>query len=553
MQILNATKYNTTAVGKNTLLIHDTETPAITGFTFKTTPDTLLTFHSGGTAQWKLPLKAGETKVIEYLMHYGNSDAIRHQLDAWTTAFDEKFTQVKSIWELRWQSMFQPKNPLFSGCFPVLDTEDTLASRVYYTGPLTMLYLLNTNLPQHKKVILTGGPKWGATISFFWDNTEWSTVQAVTDPAQLKENILSWMKVDPSKFYGVDNFGGKGVGNPYSANYWALFQLVRSYLAVTGDYAFLKEKVEGKTILETLEHYATNGQRMALFGKPGYTDPMYKLADFGSDEWNLLECVPTYKQIVPSFNAGYIWMLREMADLYATAGDQAKADQLRNQATEMKGYLLKLYAGNGVWNCLYPDHKTIEVRHCLDFMFMGRYMAQDLSDTLKTEMIRFVDQELMTDHWMRAQSLLDVAAKNSDRPDHGPLGAYDGWPAGTMDAFVQMGYPEKALRFYRALEPVTYEGSWAQSHELWGDDKKNPKARVRIAERGWHARDAMAGIGMSQVMLKCFFGFNPDLQGRMIKEPGITHFNGTLRHVLFHGDYYTLTSDSGKISAEKEK
>lgn len=553
-QILNATKYNTSAAGKNTLLVHDTETPAITGFTFKTTPDTLVTFHSGGTAQWKLPLKAGETKVIEYLMHYGNSDdAVRHQLDTWTNAFDEKFTQVKSTWEQRWQSMFQPNNTLFSGCFPLLETEDTLASRVYYTGPLTMLYLLNTNLPQHKKVILTGGPKWGATISFFWDNTEWSTVQAVTDPAQLKENILSWMKVDPSKFYGVDNFCGKGVGNPYSANYWALFQLVRSYLAVTGDYAFLKEKVEGKTILETLEHYATNGQRMALFGKPGYTDPMYKLADFGSDEWNLLECVPTYKQIVPSFNAGYIWMLRETADLYATAGDQAKAEQLRNQATELKGYLLKLYAGNGVWNCLYPGNKTIEVRHCLDFMFMGRFMAQDLGDTLKTEMIKFVDQELMTDHWMRAQSLLDVAAKNSDRPDHGPLGAYDGWPAGTMDAFVQMGYAEKALRFYRALEPVTYEGSWAQSHELWGDDKENPRAKVRIAERGWHARDAMAGIGMSQVMLKCFFGFNPDLQGRMIKEPGAIPFKGTLRHVLFHGDYYTLISVGGKINAAKEK
>ncbi|HEY5747825.1 MAG TPA: hypothetical protein VIU12_17245 [Chryseolinea sp.] len=553
-QVLDAPKYNTSPAGKNTLLVHDTETPAITGFTFKTTPDTLLTFHSGGTAQWKLPLKPGETKVIEYLMHYGNSDnAVSQHLNTWSTAFDEKFTQVKSVWEQRWQSMFQPKNSLFSGCFPVLETEDTLASRVYYTGPLTMLYLLNTNLPQHKKVILTGGPKWGATISFFWDNTEWSTVQAVTDPAQLKENILSWMKVDPSRFYGVDNFGGKGVGNPYSANYWALFQLVRSYLAVTGDYAFLKEKVEGKTILETLEHYATNGQRMALFGKPGFTDPMYKLADFGSDEWNLLECVPTYKQIVPSFNAGYIWMLRETADLYATAGDQAKADQLRNQATEMKGYLMKLYAGNGVWNCLYPDNKTIEVRHCLDFMFMGRFMAKDLSDTMKTEMIKFVDQELMTDHWMRAQSLLDVAAKNSDRPDHGPLGAYDGWPAGTMDAFVQMGYPEKALRFYRSLEPVTYEGSWAQSHELWGDDKEKPTAKVRIAERGWHARDAMAGIGMSQVMLKCFFGFNPDLQGRMIKEPGTTHFNGTLRHVLFHSDYYTLTSVGGKISAEKEK
>src|SRR5690606_25829636 len=126
------------------------------------------------------------------------------------------------------------------------------------------------------------------------------------------------------------------------------------------------------------------------------------------------------------------------------------------------------------------DNKTIQVRHCLDFMFMGRYLANDFSDQMKKEMIDFVERELMTDHWMRAQSLLDIASQNSDRPDHGPLGAYDGWPAGTMDAMVQMGYGQKALEFYRAIEPVTYEGSWAQAHELWGDDKENAKAKVRI-------------------------------------------------------------------------
>ena len=60
------------------------------------------------------------------------------------------------------------------------------------------------------------------------------------------------------------------------------------------------------------------------------------------------------------------------------------------------------------------------------------------------------------------------------------------------------------------------KGTWAQAHELWGKNKRNKKAKVRIAERGWHARDALAGIGMSQVMLKGFFGFNPDVNGNPI-------------------------------------
>ena len=459
---------------------------------------------------------------------------------------------MKSIWENKWNEIFKPNNTLLSGTFPVLETEDTLARRVYYTGPLTMLYLLNTNLPQHKKVVLTGGPKWGATISFFWDNTEWSTMQAVADPVQLKENLKSWITVDPSKNYGLDNFGGKGVGNAYSANYWALFQLMRSYLTVTKDYDFLDEVINGKTVLQTLEHYATNWERISSFGKPGTTAEVFKLGDFGSDEWNLLECVPTYKHIVPSFNAGYIWMMRETASFYKMTGDNGKAEALATKANEMVPLLMKLYAGNGVWNCLYPDQKTVEVRHCLDFMFMGRYLADDLSASMKTEMMSFVEQELMTDHWMRAQSLLDVAAQNSDRPDHGPLGAFDGWPAGTMDAMVQMGYAQKALDFYRAIEPVTHEGSWAQAHELWGDDKEYSKAKVRIAERGWHARDAMAGIGMSQVMLKCFFGFNPDAAGNIINQPRDIEFDGKLHHVLYGGKYYSITRHNGQISFEEE-
>ena len=552
-EILSSRKYAATVDG-STLLIHDSESDAVTAFNFISEPDSLSSLNSGGVARWNLRLKPGEKTILKYFMTYADSDTvIEDNIRIWNKSFDKKFDDVKAIWEHRWSEVFKPNNTLLSGTFPVLETEDTIANRVYYTGPLTMLYLLNTNLPQHKKVILTGGPKWGATISFFWDNTEWSTMQAVVDPEQLKENLRTWIKIDPSTYYGIDNFGGKGVGNAYSANYWALFQLIRSYLNVTGDYNFLKEEIEGKTVLETLEHYATNWERISSFGNPGNTDDVFKLGDFGADEWNLLECVPTYKHIVPSFNAGYIWMMRETASFYKLAGDNVKAEALTSKANEMLPLLMKLYAGNGVWNCLYPDKKTIEVRHCLDFMFMGRYLANDLSGPMKKEMIDFVERELLTDHWMRAQSLLDSAAENSDRPDHGPLGAYDGWPAGTMDAMVQMGYGQKALDFYRAIEPVTYEGSWAQAHELWGDDKENAKAKVRIAERGWHARDAMAGIGMSQLMLKCFFGFNPDAEGNIIKPVPDVQFNGKMRHVLYAGKYYTITRKGGQVSFEEEK
>ncbi len=86
-----------------------------------------------------------------------------------------------------------------------------------------------------------------------------------------------------------------------------------------------------------------------------------------------------------------------------------------------------------------------------------------------------------------------------------------------MDALTGMGYPGKALDFYHAIEPVTNEGIWSQAHELWGPGKETKKAKVRIAERGWHNRESSGGISISQVMLKDFFGFYPEIDGDVLK------------------------------------
>lgn len=551
-EILNSDKFDTEIEG-NTLIISDKETNAVTGFTILNKDAGITKYNSGGTLLLNGELKAKESLQIKYIMAYGdNTETVKAELSSFEKNFNNEFKSIKTQWEDKWQQLFKPNNEILSGTFPVLKTDDEKAKKVYYTGPLTMLYLTHTNLPQHKKVFLTGGPRWGASITFFWDITEWSTLWATVDPEMMKEHLSSWISIDPSKYYGQDNFGGKGVGNGYSANYWALFQMIRAYITISGDNEFLNQEIEGKTIIQHLEHYATNWERISIYGQDGANDDLYKLADFGDDEWNLLECVPTYKHIVPSFNAGYIWMMRETAAFYSKLGENEKAEHLSTQAKQMIERLLKLYAGDGVWYSLYPNDEKIEVRHCLDFMFLGRYLPNDIPKDIKAEMMEFAYRELITDNWMRAQSLKDVAAERSDRTDHGPLGAFDGWPAGTMDALTQLGFPNKALDFYHAIEPVTYEGAWAQAHELWGENKRKKNAKVRIAQRGWHNRESSSGIAMSQVMLKNFFGFYPSINGEPLQKINNLNFEGTLYHVKYAGEYFTLISKNGKVEMIKE-
>jgi len=67
-----------------------------------------------------------------------------------------------------------------------------------------------------------------------------------------------------------------------------------------------------------------------------------------------------------------------------------------------------------------------------DFISVVTSIAEDLPAAMRKEMMAFVKRELLTQNWMRALSLKDISllhpSVNSDRKDHGPLGAYDGWP-----------------------------------------------------------------------------------------------------------------------------
>ena len=121
-----------------------------------------------------------------------------------------------------------------------------------------------------------------------------------------------------------------------------------------------------------------------------------------------------------------------------------------------------------------------------------------------------------------------------------------------MDALVQLGFPNKALDFYKAITPVTNEGIWAQAHELYGENKKQKNASIRIAQRGWHNRESSAGIAISQVMLKNFFGFYPNMEDQIIQTNNNFNFNGQLHHVKYKNEYYRLEAVNGEVKMIKE-
>ncbi len=471
--------------------------------------------------------------------------------------FESQWSRAKQVWEERWNAAFTPGNKFFSGNAPLLVTGDAAVREIYYRSVLTLLVLLRTNAWSHRTFITSGER---GKIVYYWDTSLFSTIFALLEPRTMKEQVKFFLEQDPHK--GADlGFGDRRPASPakiavtegwdlhgYAANDVSIFRLACSYLSVTGDSAFLSERIADRTVLERLRTLATNWKKLLL-------DPADQLADYGG-AGNLLECVPTYIHKVPSFNAANAMMMRELAAILEQSGDFDEAGSLRKQANQISLAVLKLYVpGAGVWCSVHRDGTRVEMRHCYDFASIGRFMPGDLPKKVRDEMVAFVRRELLTERWMRAQSLLDVAAARSDRPDHGPMGAYDAWPAVTVDAMCNLGNWQEGISFLRRTRTAVYEGVYAQARELYGPDKLQPNAAVRIAQRRGCMRECCSGGAFAETIVTTLFGYRPS-PGRKLElfEPKVSReFEGELRHVRHGLDLYTVQSKATGLSLKLEE
>jgi hypothetical protein len=547
----NAEDYRASlAASGKLLLIRDTKTPAETAFAFRHKPDALESDGHQGTATWNVRLAPAKTADLDLVMAFGEPGKAEPRVTRWAKQFDAVFGDAKRLWEQRYAQVFTPHNGFFQGNLPVLGTEDPAIRRNYYMGVVTMLLMLRDQLPYSPRVFLAGGPRYGASVMFIWDTGMMDTLFALLEPGVMREYVMKTLQWDLDECLAFDYYGNRAFGYRYVANYPMLFRIATTYLRVTGDRAFLHRTVSSQTVLEHLDRLALH-YRDYLMADGG-------LADFGGDPWHFLECVPTYIHATAGFNAAYVTMLRDMADLYEFEGKKSLAEQRRAAAEKLvRAIYPQLYvAGKGFWQSRYPDGRQFDMRHCLDFQFVAQGIGQDLPAPVRKEMRDFVTKELLMKNWMRAESLQDPAAEQSDRPDHGPMGAYSGWPPETVDGLCHLGFWKDALDFYRRCAAATHEGAFSQGAEFYGPRKKEYDAPVRIATAGTICREAVCGAGFTDVMIRAVFGFHPSLN---LNRPSPLWaadqdrtFSARLEHVRWGNRLITIVSGPGGLSVEKE-
>jgi len=510
----------------------------------------------GQFAEWQVNAAPSESREIRFLMYVGEPGKPGRSglTSEW---FETQWDRTKAEWEKRWKSAFTPDNDFFSGNAPLLVTNDAAIREIYYRSVLTLLVLLRTNLWSNRTFITSGERPKG--VVFYWDTSLFSTLFALLEPKQMKEQIKLFLEQDPHESL-VIVFKAERPPSPkhleapagwdlrgYAANDLSIFRLAWSYLVVTQDKEFLREKIADQTVLQRMHVLATNWKKLRL----NRTD---QLADYGG-ALNLLECVPTYINKVPSFNSANVWMMRELAEIFEEKGDGDEARQLRLEADAMFKAVMTLYEpGKGVWASLHRDGTRVEMRHCYDFATVGRFLAADLPLNVRREMVHFVQRELLMEKWMRAQSQLDLAATNSDRPDHGPMGAYDAWPAVTVDALCRLGYWNIAVPFLRRTQAAVYEGVYAQAHEFYGVKRRDRDAPIRIAQRQGCMRECTGGGAFAETVLCTLFGYMPKLGDtpELLNADTPRGFAGELRHVRRGVQRYIILSGDTGVELRKE-
>jgi hypothetical protein len=503
------------------------------------------------TMEWVETIKPGESRTFSMVMtHDGVPQAgasvspVIQTSREWAADFEAIWGQAKARWARRWTEVFTPNNSHFSGHLPTLVTDDEKIREIYYRSILTLICLHRTNLKMCNRAFITSGER-SKGVVYFWDTSMWSTVFALLEPEGMKQQLRLFLQCDPHSgpVYFM-NDGYQPGGGWYGANDMTIFRLAYTYLAVTDDIEFLDEQVGDRSVLKHLETLATNWQKLQR-------DKTIMLADYGENE-NLLECAPAYIHRVPSFNAANVWMMREVAELYELRGNKAEAIRLRDLAGQFAQEVLKLYKkGDGVWYALHRDGSQVELRHCYDFTCIGRFMTDDLTSEMKQEMVAFVEAELLTEKWMRAMSLKDLAAARSDRPDHGPMGAFDAWPALTVASMCRVGAWDSGVDFLRRTQAVLKEGVYAQAREFYGPDKTTYNAPVRIAMRRGCMRECTGGGAFAETVIDTLFGFVPKVGSAVLLDSPKTvrgDFRGKLVNVHRRGSLFSITSSAAGIS-----
>lgn len=494
----------------------------------------------GNVLHYKIRLSAGEGRELHFAASLAaNAEEANALYDHLQAHFAELEQQNERRFERLLHSAFTAGNSDFSGSLPRLQTSSETLWNLYHNGLKNLLTARRCSPDSvYGPTLLTLSGHVLPTLSFPWDTSLSSFSLALLDPQPLRNLVEIWFQRDMHHHLATDYVTGEAVGPWYAVNDMAIVRCAQDYLRVTGDLAWLKKRIEGKSVLDYLLYHATYWKK--LLGRNG-------LADYGGIE-NLLEVVSTYIHEVAGMNAGNVSSMRFVAELLERNDRAQEAAQLRADAKGLAQRINEsLYVqGKGWWRCGQPDGTFVEVRHCYDFLSVLDNMSDDLSATQKKEMASFFWSQLASKKWMRALASGDPDATWNVRPDHSCLGAYAAWPAECAKGLFKVDEPARVAAWLHEVAKAGNQGPIGQAH--FTEDVVSPLkgGAYKASEDAPYIEDwcVLAGGAFTDLVLESIFGLSGTVYSGLRATPNLGAFdsNAKLEGVRYQGAEFTVSA-----------
>lgn len=411
---------------------------------------------------------------------------------------------------------------------PVLTGASLELSNYYYKGLMTLIST-RWEVPEFlfDPYYSTSGLDGGALNCYLWDISYPSQMVSMLEPEIVKNIIRQFIKTDLREHYAFNPATGEGMGVLYSYNYYNLARLTHDYVTMTGDVDFLKEKVNGSTVIDYLYDFCLSVENL---GKPP------QLIDYGNNH-NLLELKKTesYTHYTASPNSERILTFKLLTDMFGWLNKKTPHNLLQRGQQLKAVFREKLWDKDSQW--LRGLDASKQPQNAYSIQIFDVLRSGIMSRKEEKGIVGHLNEEEFLSPWgVYSLSPIDPGYDPND-VDWGGPGVFAGDAPELVIDLLDAGYVDKGIDVLKRI-------LW------WGDMPYYPQA-IRANAKGYRENgrpNVIAGLTASQSIVTGLFGLKIALDKISITPVDHEIMRGLgLKDIKIRNRVFSVTvSDDGK-------
>lgn len=371
----------------------------------------------------------------------------------------------------------------------------------FYQRSLVHLLLNRWDVPEFglQPYYGTGSIKGGCVCNYLWNFGEVWEVLPLCDPAATRAHIKQFLRIDLGTHFAFNPLNGQGFGPWYMVNQEKIVGLIYYYVKNTGDTAFLRERVGGKTILEHVIAQATFRDDLA--------QPV-ALLDYGPSNSHLeLRRGYPYNHVMPDLNGRRYATCLRASELAEVAGQPAPV--LRQRAEALKTVLKQqLWNPQTRWFDFLDAQGRKDSRYTIQLFKLfgcGVLDGEEESGLLS----HLNEKEFLGEFGLHSLAKTDVAYDQVDI-DNGGGGSCTGFPPQIAERLYNAGHAAAADDLLRRIL------WWGERMPYWGDSLVANHLDYR---KDTPLQCTIDGAAVAQCIIFGLFGLEARFDGSLLIHP----------------------------------